>query len=51
MWHRESSTVTKLRQAAVRADKLRLRFLLAIGQKEKVAMYIRYNGKGKDYLN
>jgi hypothetical protein len=51
MWHRESSTVTKLRQAAVKADKLRLKFLLAIGKKHKVTMEIRYRGLGSNYLN
>jgi hypothetical protein len=40
-----------LKTAAVKADKLRLKFLLTIGQKHKVAMEIRYRGLGKEYLN
>ena len=40
-----------LKEKANNAVKLKLRFWLILGMKEKVKMYIRYNGLGKDFLN
>ncbi len=39
-----------LKQKANTAVKLKLRFMLLLGMKDKVKMYIRYNGLGKDFL-
>ena len=41
----------ELKTKANTAIKLKLKFMLLIGMKEKVKMYIRYNGLGKDFLN
>ena len=40
-----------LKQKANTAVKLKLRLMLLLGMKDKVKMYIRYNGLGRDFLN
>ena len=40
-----------LKQKANTAVKLKLRLMLLLGMKDKVRMYIRYNGLGRDFLN